>query len=251
MNEVIRSLFERRSVRAYEKKPISEADKNLILDSALQAPTAGNQILYAIVDVEEQRLKDELADSCDHQPFIAEAPLVLVFLADCRRWLDCYLAAGAECREPGLGDIELAIVDAAIAAQNSVVAAESLGIGSCYIGDIMENRERIVELLKLDRYTVPAAMVVYGYPTEQQRTRKKPRRFEREFIVHRNAYERSPQETLRAAHAKQSGQSDYNFDASIRAFCARKYMSVFSLEMTRSVSGYLDAFRHSGESGKK
>ncbi len=242
MNEVLRTLFERKSVRVYEEKPIAEADRNLIIDSALQAPTAGNQILYAILDIEDQKLKNELADSCDHQPFIAAAPLVLVFLADTRRWLDCYREAGTECREPGLGDIQLAIVDAVIAAQNSVIAAESLGIGSCYIGDIMENRERVMELLKLDPYTVPAAMVVYGYPTAQQKEREKPRRFERQFIVHKNTYEALPGRTLREMHARQSGRADFDFDAAVKAFCKRKYMSDFSKEMTRSVSEYLKVF---------
>lgn len=60
--------------------------------------------------------------------------MVLVFCADCKKWYDAYLEAGCEPRKPGVGDLMLSITDTAIAAQNAVVAAESLGIGSCYIG---------------------------------------------------------------------------------------------------------------------
>ena len=68
----------------------------------------------------------------------------------------------------------LAVCDALIAAQNAVVAAESLGIGSCYIGDIMENAEVHQMTLQLPKYVFPVAMLVFGYPTDQQKKRKKP-----------------------------------------------------------------------------
>ena len=71
----------------------------------------------------------------------------------------------------------------------TVVAAESLGIGSCYIGDIIENYETVSELLELPDYVLPAAMVVYGYPTESQKSRKKPIRFEKKYIVFENKTE--------------------------------------------------------------
>ena len=139
MNPIIQALFNRKSVRAYLDRPIMPADRDLIIDAAIPAPTAGNQTLYTILDITDQALKDKLAVSCDNQPFIAKAPLVLIFLADCRKWLDCYRFANATPREPASGDFLLAASDALIAAQNAVVVASALGIGSCYIGDILEN----------------------------------------------------------------------------------------------------------------
>ena len=82
----------------------------------------------------------------------------------------------------------LAVSDANIAAQNAVTAAWSLGIGSCYIGDVMENCETQRRLLHLPKYVFPAAMVVFGYPTAQQLEREKPERVEMRHIVHENAY---------------------------------------------------------------
>ncbi len=141
MNEVINSLYNRKSVRAYEDRPIPEEMKQAILRAATEAPTAGRQQLYTILDITDQALKDALALTCGHQPFIAKAPLVLFFCADCKKWYDAYCEAGCRPRQPGVGNLMLAVTDTAIAAQNAVVAAESFEIGSCYIGDVMENCE--------------------------------------------------------------------------------------------------------------
>ena len=84
MNEIIESLYNRKSVRVYEEKAIPNEMKNVILEAAMQAPTAGCQQLYTILDITDQNLKEALAESCDHQPFIAKAPMVLVFCADCK-----------------------------------------------------------------------------------------------------------------------------------------------------------------------
>ena len=91
--------------------------KNALFQAAMQAPTAGNQMLYTILDITDAALKARLADLCDHQPFIADAPVVLVFVADCQRWYDGFAAAGCAPRPPREGDLLLAAADAAIAAQ--------------------------------------------------------------------------------------------------------------------------------------
>lgn len=145
-------------------------------------------MLYTIIDITDQVNKDKLALLCDNQPFIAKAPLALIFLADTQRWYESFKYAECEPRKPQAGDLLLACSDAVIAAQNTVVAAESFGIGSCYIGDILENREELCDLLDLSDYVVPATMLVYGYPTDQQKKRRKSVRFESKYIVHENAY---------------------------------------------------------------
>ena len=75
MNEIIESLYNRKSVRVYEEKAIPNEMKNVILEATMQAPTAGCQQLYTILDITDQNLKEALAESCDHQPFIAKAPM--------------------------------------------------------------------------------------------------------------------------------------------------------------------------------
>ena len=241
MNQVIEQLKDRKSVRVFTDKQITPEEVSAILDSAVNAPTAGNQQLYTIINVTDPQLKEQLAESCDHQPFIAKAPLVLVFCADCRKWYNTYIEYGCEPRKPGVGDLMLAVSDTNIAAQNAVVAAQSLGIGSCYIGDIMENAEQQRELLSLPPYVFPAAMLVFGYPTEQQMEREKPLRSEMRHIVHENSYRDMDAEELRDMLSVKAGNRD--FEEWIRAFCNRKYNSEFSREMTRSVGVYLDEYQ--------
>lgn len=240
MNDVLHQLRDRKSVRAYLDKPIAREDKRAILEAACAAPTAGNQQLYTILDITDQQLKDTLAETCDHQSFIAQAPLVFIFCADCQKWYDAFAAGGCQPRLPGAGDLLLACSDANIAAQNAVTAAWSLGIGSCYIGDVMEQCETHRALLGLPEYVFPAAMVVFGYPTAQQQAREKPRRRALSHIVHENGYRRMDPAELEAMLADNAGPRPYA--EWLSAFCARKYNSDFSREMTRSVETYLEAF---------
>ena len=143
-NETMQLLYNRKSVRAYEKQPIPEADVQAILRAAVEAPTAGNMTLWSAIRVTDEAKKKRLSETCDNQPFIAAAPLVLVFCADYKRWYDLFasLELGETLRRPGEGDMMLAMVDAVIAAHASVVAADALGYGSCYIGDIIERCEQ-------------------------------------------------------------------------------------------------------------
>ncbi|HWQ51528.1 MAG TPA: nitroreductase family protein [Terriglobales bacterium] len=240
MNEVIQNLHTRKSVRIFEDREIPRDVKREILLAAAQAPTAGNQQLYTILDITDQRLEDRLAVTCDNQPFIAKAPLVLIFCADAGKWYDVYREGGCAPRKPGPGDFVLAVCDACIAAQNAVTAAWSLGVGSCYIGDIMEHCETHRELLKLPEYVFPAAMLILGYPTAQQLGRKKPQRCELSHIVHENAYRRMEGPELRGMLAHETEGTP--FEDWCRAFCERKYNSDFSKEMSRSVAEYLKAY---------
>ena len=241
MNETIRQLKRRKSVRVFEDKDISEEAVREILEAAFHAPTAGNQQLYTIIRVTNPDLLERLSESCDHQPFIKDAKLVLVFCADCLKWQKAYEYSGCEPRNPEAGDLLLAVIDSAIAAQNAVTAAESLGIGSCYIGDILENCEEQRDILGIPEYVLPAVMVVFGYPTEQQKNRPKPARSGFEYIVSENKYPEMDADYIRGMLEPKSGSAEYG--SWIRAFFKRKYDSGFSREMSRSVEKYLKQYR--------
>ncbi len=240
MNDTILQLMQRKSVRSFTDQDIEETIVQEILQAAVQAPTAGNQQLYTILRISDPEILQKLADSCDHQPFIAEGKLVLLFCADCLKWYDAYKYAGCEPRHPGAGDLLLAVDDAMVAAQNAVVAAHSYGIGSCYIGDIMENMEEVRDFLSLPEYVFPATLLVFGYPTEQQKNRPKPERMDLQHIVHDDQYRRMDEKELRRMFEKRAEGEE--FDAWVRAFCRRKHNSAFAKEMTRSVKKYLDQF---------
>jgi FMN reductase (NADPH)/FMN reductase [NAD(P)H] len=249
MNETLQLLRTRKSVRKYTDQPISAAAKADILAATLRAPTAGNMTLYSIIDVTDQRLKNALARTCDDQPFIAEAPMVWLFLADYQRWLDYFRSSDVDrlCRQraieprrPAEGDLLLACCDAIIAAQTAVIAAESCGIGSCYIGDILENYEEHRTLFNLPDYAVPIALVCFGYPTEEQQQREQTPRFDQRFVFFENGYQRLGDDDFaemyqeRAARwLKRSTQVDdiENFG---QLMYLRKFAAAYSHEMNRS-----------------
>ncbi|MGC6177561.1 nitroreductase family protein [Lacrimispora sp. 38-1] len=239
MNKTVKELMERKSVRVYEEKQIEQEKKAAIIEVALQAPTAGNMTLYSIIDVTDPELKKKLSVTCDNQPFIAQAPMVLVFVADYQKWYDLFCKYEETVRAPGMGDFMLAADDALIAAQNAVVAAQSMGIGSCYIGDILEQYETHRELFSLPRYAVPAAMVVFGYPVQQQLDRVKPKRLRPEAVVFENSYRRMEPERFESELNKVTDRGE-DFERWIRAFCSRKWNCDFSREMSRSVKAMMD-----------
>lgn len=241
MNEITRSLKARKSVRAFTEREIPEEIKEEILLCAVNAPTAGNQQLYTILDIRDSELLERLSVTCDNQPFIKDSKFTLIFLADFRKWYDAFIDTDCDPRRPCEGDLLLAVDDALLAAQNAVTAAESFGIGSCYIGDIMEQYEVHREMLSLPDYVFPAAMVVFGYPKASQIRREKPQRADMKYIVCKDRYHtlsKDERTKLFSDKAKEKSYEDW-----MKAFCQRKYNSDFSLEMSRSVRKYLMQYK--------
>jgi len=249
LNSTLKLIEKRRSIRLYNPASLTQAEKDAILHAAMRAPTAGSMMLYTIIEVNDPATKATLAETCDRQAFIATAPYLLLFLADYQRWTDLYQAAGCAARaaelglsprNPAEGDLALAIMDALIAAQTAVIAAESLGIGSCYIGDIVENWETHQALFDLPRYTFPAALICFGRASRIPPGGPTPR-FERRFIVHQDRYQRFSPAELNEMHQPFGAASlepkEYPSGAQniVQANYLRKFIADFSVEMTRSV----------------
>ena len=254
MNPVIDVLLNRKSIRAYAKTPVSPQVQAALRQATLRAPTAGNLMLYSILDITDQRLKDRLAQTCDDQPFIATAPLLWLFLADYQRWFDGFLASGVQqdcaaknenMRTPAEGDLFLACCDALIAAQNAVIAAQSLGLGSCYIGDIMEHYETHRQMFNLPKYVFPIALLCFGTPEEQEKSQQPSSRFDEKFIIFENQYQRLAPEQfdeMLSQRQQQIFKGRDQIDAARNAgqyIYRRKFNAAFTHEMTRSVRAIL------------
>jgi nitroreductase len=251
MNPTLRLLEQRCSTRTFAPTPITDSEKAAILSATFRAPTAGNLMLYSIIDVDDQSLKDRLAQTCDDQPFIAKAPWVLVFVADYQKWTDLFEASDVASMPgithrgaPGTGDLLLACSDALIAAQNAVVAAESLGIGSCYIGDVLENGEIHAQLLELPPHTLPIAMLCFGHAAS---TRPLAPRYT-DNMVHHNRYHRLSADDrvrvsagLEATHAPHGlPEGDVSYPQSVYR---RKYTSAYQVEMNRLCDWWLERWQ--------
>lgn len=250
-NETMDVIEKRGSLRAFSNDPITKEEEDAIIHAAMRAPSAGNQMMYSMIIIRDQKKKELLAEACDHQPFIAKAPLMIVFVADHQRWFDYFQSRGVKefCKAkdrlfeaPQESELMLAIEDAMIAAQNSVLAAQSMNIGSCYIGDILENGEYIKELLQLPQYTMPIGMVVYGhYPDGFPHLIRE--RFDRKFIVFEDVYhslnETERDEMFHDLEQKFQLDNPYGAENYAQQFYARKTGASFSKEMARSVRFWL------------
>lgn len=258
MNQVLDCIRQRRSLRAYSPEPLKEEDKRAILEATMRAPTAGNLMLYSIIEVQHQALKEKLAVTCDNQPFLARAPWVLLFLADYQRWVDIFAHHGAEeraraqgqlTRQPGVGDLMLGICDALIAAQTAVLAAESLGIGSCYIGDILENCEAHREMFALPRYAFPITLLCFGRPPDGYAPQYQSRRYAREFVLHTDTYQSLNSAQMDAMLAEEhrmnleKGWYPPGIENVGQYMYARKFTQPFSFEMQRSVAVMLESWK--------
>ncbi len=247
MNKVVETLKNRKSLRKYDERPISQEHLDIILDCLMRAPTAGNMMLYSVIMIEDEHKREILSQTCDNQPFIARAPLVLIFTADYQKWYDYYNAGNVEeyCSEenipftrPSEASLMLATCDALIAAQNAVIAGESLGIGSCYIGDIMEKYEEHKELLNLPEYVFPVAMLCMGYYPDNYNKKLRPR-FKKDYVVFKDTYRRLNEDEIKdmfkSLDESYRAENIYNAKNYAQIHYARKTGAPFSREMARSV----------------
>ena len=247
-NETIETIFNRTSLRDYDPSPLTKDEEDTILEAAMKAPTAGNQMLYSMIIIRDEAVKEKLSVLCDHQSFIKKAPFVIAFIADQHRWFDYYRLSGVDeyCSENNFefegadtGDIVLAFEDTMIAAENSVIAAESMGIGSCSIGDFLENYEEIRELLNLPEETFPLSLVCFGHYKEGHKKVFR-KRFDRKYIIFEDSYKQLDNEEYKEMYAEREKEfregNQYNADNFAQQFFARKLAAPFRHEMNRSVA---------------
>ena len=238
MNEVTKQLMDHVSIRKFNNSQIAAEDVSTILDAAMRGATAGNMMSYSIIKIQSKDTLKKLAISCDNQPFIANADLALLFVVDNYKWhrlfeLNEISDTFPAYKDPIINDMILGMQDAMISAQNAVITAESLGIGTCYIGDIMERYEYHKELFSLPEYTMPAALVVMGHYDKKPKPRP---RFDRKFVVFDEFYNKVDDNFINDMFSEyQNEEPDF-----AKKYYKRKMDAEFFAEMRRSLHLYLE-----------
>ncbi|MGD9678312.1 MAG: nitroreductase family protein [Vulcanibacillus sp.] len=242
MNEVIKLLKSHTSIRKFNETKITDEQVQYIIESAMQGATAGNMMAYSIIKIRSKDTLSKLAISCDNQPFIANADLALLFVADNYKWHSFYKQRNisntfTDYEGPCISDFMLGVEDAMIAAQNAVIAAESLGIGICYIGDIMENYEYHKELFNLPNFTMPIALVVMGNYDTKPQIRE---RFDKSCVVFDEIYPAITEEFINNMFANEESKDK---DFAVKYY-KRKMDAPFFKEMIRSIKLYINEWNH-------
>ena len=155
-----------RTIRKYSDKNIDDALLNEILEAGVRASTTGNMQVYSIVVTRDKEKKKELAPFHFGQPMVTNAPVVLTFCADFNRFNKWCEQRNAKPGYDNFLSFMTAAIDALLVAQNVCVAAESKGLGICYLGTTTYMADKIIEQLNLPKGVVPITTVTVGYPAE-------------------------------------------------------------------------------------
>ena len=171
-----------RSIRHFTDEPISEAQREAIINSARATSSSSFLQCSSIIRITDKALREELVTLTGGQKHVAQAAEFWVFCADFNRHLQI-------CPDAQLGLAEqllLGVVDTAMMAQNALIAAESLGLGGVYIGGLRNNIEAVTKLLKLPQHVLPLFGLCLGWPADNPDL--KPR-LPASILVHENSYQ--------------------------------------------------------------
>lgn len=167
--DVFEAIKERRSVRAYAKKEVSEKDVEKLIHAARWAPSAGNIQPWEFIIVTDAKMRQRLGETALQQTFIKEAPVIIVVCANEVRSSRDYGSRGAKL---------YCLQDTAAATQNMLLAAHALKLGACWIGAF--NEEKVRRIMNIPDSVRPVAIVPVGHPAEKPRA--PPRRSIRENV---------------------------------------------------------------------
>lgn len=166
MKETLKTLMEHRSIRKYKSTPIEEDVLNKILEAGFRASTTGNMQVYSIIVTKDEEKKKKLWELHFRQNMMLQAPVVLTFCADFNRFNKWCLQRDAEPGYDNYLSFFTAAIDALLAAQNVALAAESFGLGICYLGTTTYMADKLVDFFNCPQGVVPVTTLVVGYPDE-------------------------------------------------------------------------------------
>lgn len=173
-NQTLKLLIERASCRSFSNKKISKDVLQYILEAGIHSPSGGNLQPYSIIKIEKEKTKQKLAELCGNQGFIAQARINLLFCIDfhrLERWAKLKIAPFTA--TSSFRHFWISFQDASICAQNICTAADSLGLGSVYIGTVLECFRKLREMFKLPPGVFPVVLLCLGYPKAKPKPAKK------------------------------------------------------------------------------
>ncbi len=228
-----------RSIRSFLPKPIDDALLNDLLLAGLRSSSSGNMQTWSLIVTKDEANKQKLYEAHIRQPMILEAPAVITFCADVFRMREWIRINDSKQSFDDLLGFLTGAVDAAIAAQTICLAAESKGLGICYMGTTWWAADQIIDILELPEGVFPVTSIVIGYPNEAPELRD---RLPLDLMVHHEKYYRMSDEEIRETHAEreQSAWARYNSVERVRKRLA-------DAGITKVTDYYTSEFKYSKE----
>jgi nitroreductase len=205
MTEISDILNDRRTIRKYSSEPVDDKLLNDLLMAGCRASTTGNMQLYSIIITRDEIKKNELSPLHFNQKMVTEAPVVLTFCADFNRFNKWCMLRNAEPGYDNFLSFVTAAIDSLLVAQTVCIAAESKGLGICYLGTTTYNAHKIIDVLKLPKGVVPVTTVTLGWPAEEP---DQVDRLPLEAIVHNETYSDYTSENINSFYKAKEERDD-------------------------------------------
>lgn len=189
----MKSLDERKSIRKYSSKEVSDELLHSLLTQAERTQTMGNLQLYSVVVTRSQKMKKALAPAHFNQPMVTEAPVVLTICADFHRTSEWCKFRNAKPGYDNFLSFYNASIDALLFTQTFCILAEEAGLGYCYLGTTVYCPQTIIDVLKLPRLVMPVATITLGWPDENP---QQSDRLPLSSIIHHETYKDYTQEDI-------------------------------------------------------
>ncbi|MCK5823771.1 MAG: NADPH-dependent oxidoreductase [Bacteroidales bacterium] len=202
---MIQLLNNHKTIRKYKNQEIDEKTLSEILTAGTRASTTGNMQVYSIIVTRDDEMKAKLSPFHFGQSMIKEAPVVLTFCADFYRFNKWCESRNAKPGYDNFLSFMTAAIDALLVAQNVCIAAESKGLGICYLGTTLYTADKIIDTLNLPKGVVPITTVTIGYPDEKQ---EQIDRLPLEAIIHHETYKNYSSESINKYYSEKEHRSD-------------------------------------------
>jgi nitroreductase len=182
---ILEQIHQHRSIRKYKPDPVPDELLNKTLEAGIRASSSGNMQTYSIIITRDKALRGQLHKAHKKQDMVLEAPLLLTFCADFHRMRHWLRLSGAADNFDNFLSFMIGAIDAILVSQNIALAAESQGLGICYLGSTFSNCDQVGEILELPRNVVPVVGFTLGYPDEDPAPRD---RLPLDGLVHYEKY---------------------------------------------------------------
>jgi FMN reductase [NAD(P)H] len=233
MESVYDVIMRRRTVRSFLDTPVEEEKVQQVLDAAIQAPSGGNIQPISIIRIEKPEGRDKLARLAMNQPWVAKAPLSLLFCIDFHRTGKWAQAEGASYGgEKALMSFLLAYADVFCSAENAVLCATSIGLGTVYIGMVLAAMTEIRKEFGLPDKVVPVVALCVGYPKKIPAGITK---LPKAAMIHSERYEEKTPEELKQLYREKYG----DLTADVRKYFERTYQEALEMD-EQSRPGFTD-----------
>lgn len=183
---VIDQIHKHRSIRHYSSDPIPEETIKKILSAGIRASSSGNMQSYSIILTREKNRREQLSQALGKQKMVLEAPAFLTFCSDFHRMRKWLAIRDAEDNFDNFLAFMIGAIDAILVSQNVALAAESLGLGICYLGGTLVYCDQVEKVLHLPENVVPVVGFCLGFPDESPEPRH---RLPYEGLIHEETYQ--------------------------------------------------------------